>query len=337
MLWAPSSPAHLSVCVGILDDMGGEIPRKLVELSRQQAGLVTSRQASDAGMSRSATISKVKSGRWKRIYPGVFATFTGPIGRNARLWAIVLYAGPDARLSHETAAELLGLSDARCRLIHLTIPAERKVKPPPGVLVHRSRYIGPAWRPVGLPPHTFVEETIIDLVHAADDHDDVIALVTNAFGRKLASEPHLRQAIAARKKLRWRQELDEIIPMAARGTHSVLEYRYDRDVQRAHGLPEPVKQAKFKKPDGTNGYRDRCYPQYGGLVIELDGKWYHLDDQRDRQRDNQAAITGSTLRYRWSDVTRRACETAAQQAEALRNRGWAGSLRPCSPACRAVR
>jgi len=325
------------VRVGILDDMGGEIPRKLVELSRQQAGLVTSRQASDAGMPKSATISKVKSGRWKRIYPGVFATFTGPIGRNARLWAIVLYAGPDARLSHETAAELLGLSDARSRLIHLTIPAHRKVKPPQGVMVHRSRYIAPAWRPVGLPPHTFVEETIVDLVHAADNFDDVIALITDAFGRKLASDPHLRQAIATRKKLRWRQELDELIPMAARGTHSVLEYRYDRGVQRAHGLPEPVKQAKFKKPDGTNGYRDRYYPQYGGLVIELDGKRYHLDDQRDRQRDNQAAITGSTLRYGWSDVTRRACETAAQQAEALRNRGWTGSPHPCSPACRAVR
>jgi hypothetical protein len=141
-----------------------------------------------------------------------------------------------------------------------------------------------------------------------------------------------------RKKLRWRHELDEIISMAAGGTHSVLEYRHDRDVQRAHGLPEPVKQARFRKPDGTNGYRDRYYPEYGGLVIELDGKRFHRDEQRDRdqERDNQVAVTGSTLRYGWSEVTHQTCETAKQEAHALRNRGWTGKLEPCSPSCRAV-
>jgi hypothetical protein len=36
--------------------------------------------------------------------------------------------------------------------------------------------------------------------------------------------------MAARKKLRWRDRLDEIIPMAASGTHSPLEYRYDTAV-----------------------------------------------------------------------------------------------------------
>ena len=141
-----------------------------------------------------------------------------------------------------------------------------------------------------------------------------------------------------RKKLRWRHELDEVISLAAGGTHSPLEYRHDTDVQRAHGLPEPVKQAKFLKADGTRGYRDRYYPQYGRLVIELDGKRFHPDDQRgrDRERDNQAAVTGSTLRYGWSDVTGKACETARQEADALRHRGWTGKLRPCSPGCRAV-
>jgi hypothetical protein len=126
--------------------------------------------------------------------------------------------------------------------------------------------------------------------------------------------------------------------LAAGGAHSPLEYRHDRDVQRAHGLPEPVKQARFRKPDGTNGYRDRYYPQYGGLVIELDGKRFHPDEQcgRDQERDNQAAVTGSTLRYGWSDVTRKTCETARQEADALRNRGWTGNLKPCSPDCRAV-
>jgi hypothetical protein len=195
-----------------------------------------------------------------------------------------------------------------------------------------------AWQPVGLPPHTFIEETIIDLVQGASSLDDVIALVTSAFGRKLTSEPHLRRAADERKKLRWRRELDEVIVMAAGGTHSVLEYRHDRDVQRAHGLPEPVKQARFRKLDGSWGYRDRWYPDYGGLVIELDGIAFHPQEQRSRdtERDNEAAVTGATLRYGWAAVTRSACETAGQEAAALRYRGWTGTLRPCSRTCRAV-
>jgi hypothetical protein len=109
-------------------------------------------------------------------------------------------------------------------------------------------------------------------------------------------------------------------------------------VQRAHGLPEPVKQARFRKPDGTWGYRDRHYPDYGGLAIELDGKRFHPDERRghDQDRDNTAAVSGATLRYGWTDVTQQACETARQEADALRNRGWSGDLVPCSPACRAT-
>lgn len=45
------------------------------------------------------------------IHPGVYATFTGQVGRQARMWAALLYAGEGARLSHETAAELTGLAD----------------------------------------------------------------------------------------------------------------------------------------------------------------------------------------------------------------------------------
>lgn len=327
------------MAVVIIGGMGNEVPRQLLELARRQAGVLSSQQVIDAGLSRNAVTSKVKLGRWRRIYPGVYATFTGPMTRDARLWAIVLYAGPGARLSHETAAELLRFSDERCPLIHVTIPGSRKVRTPRGAVIHRSSYSSRPWQPFGLPPHTFIEETIVDLVQAAANLDDVIALVTSAFGRKLTSEPHLRRAVAERKKLRWRRELDEIISMAAGGTHSVLEYRHDRDVQRAHGLPEPVKQARFRKADGTNGYRDRYYPQYGGLVIELDGKRFHSEERRgrDQERDNQAAVSGTTLRYGWTDVTRKTCETARQEADALCHRGWTGKVKACSPDCRAVR
>jgi len=330
--------AGLSVPRLIIGDVGNEIPPKLRVIARNQAGLVSRKQAISSGLTSGMIHTRVKSGWWKPVHAGVYATFTGPMTRDAWLWAAILHAGRGAYLSHETAAEINGLTDSSSPVINVTIPASRRVKAPQGVVIHISSCKPLIWTPPGIPPYTIAEQTVIDLVHAATDKDDVIAIVTDGFNRKLLAENHVMAVAETRKKLRWRAVLYEVIPLAASGTHSTLEYRHDQDVQRAHGLPEPVKQAKFRKPDGTNGYRDRCYPQYGGLVIELDGKRFHPDEQRskDQERDNQAAVTGATLRYGWADVTRRACETARQEADALRHRGWTGSLKPCSPECRAL-
>lgn len=324
--------------VANLDGVPNDIPAAVRRQAREQGGVLTRRQAVQAGLSVDKITWLLKRGDWRQVHRGVYATFTGPVSRSARLWAAVLYAGPGAYLSHETAAEINGLSDDESPAISVTIPASRRISVPPGVVIHHSSRKAMTWRPPGMPPYAVAEETVIDLVQAAVAVDDVIALVTRGFGRRLLREHQLLGLTQARKKLRWRRELDQIIAVAAGGAHSVLEYRHDRDVQRAHGLPEPVKQDRFRRADGGWGYRDRCYPEYGRLVIELDGRRFHPDEQRgwDTERDNQAAVTGATLRYGWDDVTRRTCETARQVAEALRNRGWAGTIRPCSPSCRAV-
>src|SRR5262249_14554807 len=102
--------------------MSSDVPPRLLELACFQEGVVSRRQAIGTGMSTSAVTSKVTHGRWRNMHPGVYATFTGPADWNARLWAAVLHAGTGAQLSHETAAELLRLTDERCPLIHLTIP-----------------------------------------------------------------------------------------------------------------------------------------------------------------------------------------------------------------------
>ncbi len=330
----------LSVRDGILAGMSNDIPPTLGDAVRFQAGVVARRQALHSGMSSNAIASKVKCGRWRQIYPGVYATFSGPVGRDAQLWAAVLYAGEGAQLSHETAAEINGLTDRKSQLIHVTIPAGRRVKQPPGVKIHLSAYLDLRARfPRGVVPHTLVEETIIDLVDTASSFDEACGWVTAGFGRRLTGEGPLRSTLSARKKLRWRARIDEMIVAAAGGAHSLLEFRFDRDVERAHGLPRASQQVPFTKPDGSRGFRDRCYDTYG-LVVELDGTQAHPAELRgqDRSRDNDAtADGGSTLRYDWDDVTRHSCRTAAQVARSLTSRGWKGQPRPCSPACRATR
>jgi hypothetical protein len=305
-------------------------------LLRYQAGAATRVQALASGLSHAAIVHRVETGRWQRLHDGVYAMFSGPVSRQTELWAAVLYAGAGAVLSHDTAAELQRLSDERAPVIHLTVPSTRRVMPPEGLKTHRSRALMKDPRfPPGVLPQTLVEDTILDLADHAETFDEVCGLITRAFGRRLTSEVMLRATAQRRKRLRWRDDLDALITEAAQGTHSLLEHRYDRDVERAHGLPRSARQVPYTKRDGSKGFRDRHYEAYG-VIVELDGTSAHPEENRwaDRERDNHAAaLRKQTLRFGWKHVRHQACDTAVTTATVLRNHGWPAFPTPCSPAC----
>jgi Transcriptional regulator, AbiEi antitoxin len=318
-----------------LDGMVSELPSTLRNLAERQSGVVSRSQALRAGLSDGTIRFRVSSDRWRPIHPGIYATFTGAPGRGAQLWAAVLSAGPGAMLSHETAAELQRLTERPTGKIHVTVPRQRHIAALPGISLHRSGRTVEALQRNSNPPRTSVEETVLDLTQTAATFDDVCGWVTRAFARDLTDEERLRAAMRQRTKLRWRADLRELIAAAASGDHSVLEYRYDRDVERAHGLPAPVRQAPFVGPDGRKGRRDRLYQKYG-VVVELDGRLGHgpEDQWRDKDRDNAAALDGhQSLRYGWTHVRWHPCATALQVARVLRVHGWDGWPRPCSPGC----
>src|SRR5437879_12285980 len=58
-----------------------------------QAGVISRQQALDAGFTEKAIECRLRSGAWRRLYRGVYATFTGNLSRDARLWAAVLWVG----------------------------------------------------------------------------------------------------------------------------------------------------------------------------------------------------------------------------------------------------
>jgi len=315
--------------------MKSELPATLRNLARYQNGIVSRPQALRAGLTGDMIKFRVRSDRWRQVRPGVYTTFTGDPGRSAQLWAAVLSAGPGAMLSHETAAEVCRLIDRPSDVIHVTVPWQRRIGPAHGIMLHRSRRASEMVLAQSNPPRTRIEETVLDLTQTAATFDDVCGWVTRAVARDLTDEAMLRAAMGLRAQLRWRADLDELITAAAGGDHSVLEYRYDRDVERAHGLPEAKRQVPFKGPGGRRGRRDRVYEGFG-VVVELDGRQAHLEEERgrDKARDNAAAVDGQlTLRYDWTDVRRHPCETAAQVAKVLRKHGWEGRPRPCSLGC----
>ncbi len=320
---------------GTLCGMERHLPPALRNHARYQSGVISRPQALRAGLTADTIKFRLGSGRWRQMHRGVYATFSGEPSRNALLWAALISVGHGAVLSHETAAELQGLTDKRADLIHITVPSPRHLVAVPGVTLHRSTRALDIVQGHMYPPRTTVEETVLDLTQSAASFDDVCGWVTRAFARDLTDETRLRTAMSARTKLRWRADLDELIVAAAGGDHSVLEFRYHRDVERAHGLPEPARQVPFTGPGGRRGRRDRVYEAYD-VVIELDGRLAHRaeDKWRDKARDNAAAAAGQqSLRYGWEQVTWKACTTAAEVARVLRRHGWDGWPRPCSPGC----
>ena len=303
----------------------------LIELQR---GIITRQQALASGMDPGTIGRLVRSGRWQWLQRGVYSVFTGSPARTTILWAALRRAGPEAALSHQTAAELYGLADRPSSLTHITVPANRRVIGIPGAVIHRSTRLRAATHPSLLPPRTRIEETVLDLVEQATTFDLAFDTACAACQRRLTTAPKLLSSMARRKKMRWRRELTIALADIGQGVHSLLEHRYVQRVERPHRLPRAVRQAKIVRGTRTC-YLDNLYADQS-VCVELDGRAAHPDDRRwrDVRRDNAAAAGGiTTLRYTWTDVTHRPWQTAAQVGAVLRANGWKSTVRPCSPTC----
>jgi hypothetical protein len=263
--------------------------------------------------------------------------FTGDVSRQAKLWAAILRAGPGSTLSHETAAEVHGLTDKPKSQIHISVPAQRnpsRLRRIPGVIIHRSRCLVPEWQPPWHLPRTTVEDTVLDLIAASRTFDDAYGWIAQAVGRQLTTPQSLSKALTARKRIRWRGWIAAALEDAAGGVNSPLERHYVHGVERAHRLPAAQRQAKRRHGSG-NRYLDNLYEEFG-VCVELDGAAAHPAEGRwrDTHRDNANLVQGTeTLRYSWPDATVHRCRTALEIAALLRRHGWKGTLRPCSPTC----
>jgi hypothetical protein len=304
-----------------------------------QRGVVARGQAREGEISARGVERRLRSGKWRRMHRGVYATFTGEASREATLWAAVKRAGPGAMLSHETAAEMHKLVDKRSAKIHITVPHGRRpaqCKSIRGVVIHRSDVSQPQYLPPWQLPRTRIEDTVLELVAAASNLDEAYSWISLVLSRELVTAGMIRDALAARKRFRWRAWLTEALAEGEEGVHFPLERRYARDVERAHGLPKAQRQAR-RTIGGKVHYRDNWYAEYE-VCVELDGAAYHPPEQTriDKRRDNVNLAEDDVRTYRFDfvDVTERACQSAAMVAASLRRNGWQGRPHPCRrPGC----
>ncbi|WP_132152041.1 type IV toxin-antitoxin system AbiEi family antitoxin domain-containing protein [Kribbella antiqua] len=299
-------------------------------LIHDQQQIVSRAQLQAAGWSEPQIRRHLRNRRWQIVHPGVYATHTGPIGYDEQLLAALLYAGPDAAWSHYTAAEQLGLLKPRHnRPVYVTIPRLRRVKARPNLVIHRDEHWADRLAP-GIPPRRTPADAVLDIIGITSSLDQAAAVIAEACQSGRVSPAGLATALADRPRLRHRASLRPILGDVAAGSHSLLELRYLRDVERRHGLPAGLRQRAV-----DSEFTDVFYKGFD-LIVELDGRLHLVPDQRwrDLDRDNCATLRAeSTLRYGWLDVTGRPCQAAVQVLHVLRRRQPVLTAKPCGASC----
>ena len=312
-----------------------DVPPPLAELVESQAGVVSRTQVLKAGFSPQLARRRVEQGRWQHPHRGVYAAFSGPLSREAQVWAALLRCGEGSVASHQTAAELEGVCELVDDRVHVTVPAWRNVRGRlDGIVLHRAHRLPESRHPARTPPRTRVEDTVLDLVDVAASAREVAGWVTAAVQRRRTTPVRLAHTLAGRKKIRWRPQAEAMLLDVAEGANSPLELEHLRAVERAHGLPGGGRQRR--RWGGRVIWVDVDYEKYRTRV-ELDGRLGHVAEGqfRDRRRDNRATVGGRwSLRYGYAEVFGTPCDVAAEQALVLSERGWTGSPRECGPECR---
>jgi predicted transcriptional regulator of viral defense system len=173
----------------------------LFETASGQAGYFTTEQAAVVGFSSALLTHHTKSGRFRRIGRGLYRLRDFPSDSSEEIVAAWLRQAPDAVVSHESALELLGLSDVIADRVHLTVPRERRrLVPQPGVSIHTTTH------PLGdaevISRHgvrlTAPSRTIADVAAAGLAPDQVAAAVSEALRRGLTTPALLREAARSR-------------------------------------------------------------------------------------------------------------------------------------------
>jgi predicted transcriptional regulator of viral defense system len=279
--------------------------RVIAELAARQHGVVELRQLTDLGLAVQAVDKRVASGRLHRVHQGVYAVGHSLLSINGHRMAAVLACGPEAVLSHRSAAALWGIRrDGRNR-IDVTAPG-RRGRHPEGIDAHRHGSLrAPDIAEVERIPCTSVARTLLDMA-AVVTMRELRNAVTQAEVQRIFDlgevEELLGRSRGRRGVARMRLVIAEYDPREEMAREE-LERRF-LALCKECGLPMPEVNPPLLlegvpiEPDFL--WRD------ARLIVETDGRRTHGTPtafERDRRRDQHLKRTGwEVIRCTWRQV-----------------------------------
>lgn len=266
-------------------------------LAERQHGVVSREQLRDHGLSDTMVARWLGNGRLLRLHRGVFALGHTTLSLKGRLWAALLYADPDAVLSHTTAAWIWSLIEAEPARVHITVAGRRRSLP--DVRVHHSRQVAVVhYRGF---PVTPVARTLVDLATTLSAGQIRRALAEADF-RGLLDPVDAQDAMKSGRpgSKALRAALRSHLPSLAE-TLSVLEERFLELCERAH-LRIPEMNARVGRMRVDALWREER------IAVELDGAAAHRGYaaiRRDRRREVALRAAGfQVVRYSWDLVAK---------------------------------
>jgi hypothetical protein len=273
----------------------------LTELARSQAGVVSRRQLMALGVEDRVVTRRDLAGLWRVVGPQVVAVHRGDLGRDARWWTAVLHASevhsadaPTAALCGLTAVEAGGVVGFETRDVHVVIEPGREVDDLHAgslcIRVHETRLfrkddIHPVLEPARLRLPRAVVESASDAVRRQPER--ARALLAAAVQQRLLRGDELRVVAAGRRTLPGRRLILETISDAQGGAHSLPEMELLRGLRRA-GLPEPRRQRKLQRADGT-WYLDNDFAEFL-VTVEVNGLQHYEQTLREADDFRRAVL-----------------------------------------------
>lgn len=261
-------------------------------LAAGQHGVVSRRQAIEAGMTARMIQWRLQGAEWVAIHPGVYRLDGVPVTWHQRVLAAALATGGVA--SHRSAARLWGLDlpPTERAVVTIVTSGRRSMR---GVMVHRTRSLSGADRAVreGI-PCTSVGRTLVDLAGEVG-FDDLEACVDSALRDNLATVRYLERWLPAQGKggaAGLRELVDD------RRRHRPFGSRREAQVSRmlvAAGLPRPTAQHELRDERGRLLARfDLAWPDWR-VAVEFASYRHHFGRRAwrsDTARANRATAHG---------------------------------------------
>ncbi|MBV8998561.1 MAG: type IV toxin-antitoxin system AbiEi family antitoxin domain-containing protein [Solirubrobacterales bacterium] len=248
-------------------------------MAARQHGVVATWQLTALGLTYGDIHYRASIGRLHRIHRGVYAVGYRKLTPYGHRMAAVLAYGPDAVISHQTAAANWGIGQPSYK-IHVTTPKSKHSRP--GIRAHTA-----SLHPEDIDTHngiptTSVARTILDLA-AHRDETGLTNLIEDADRNELIDGRALAKAITRRPKTAGIPRLRAVLAdyRGPADTRSKLERGF-RALITKERLPEPQYNVIVAGVEA-----DVYWPQWR-LVVELDSRRYHLTFtafERDRIRD----------------------------------------------------
>lgn len=293
---------------GTYGRLNGE--HRIAVLANRQHGPFSLTQLGALGLSQSAVHKRVKSGRLHRVHRGVYSVAPPELlSLRGQFMAAVLACGPEAALSHRSAAHLHGLRQTARANIDVTTagPVTHRHD---GIDAHSSTTLTAAdVTTVDAIPCTTVARTVLDLGDVVPTREVERSLEEGDFLEIIdfrAIEEQLERNPTRQAALRLREAMATLRPDTAPTDNAFGELLLA--TCRRAGVPEPQRQLWIDPGDGEPPVQaDFAWPEHK-LIVETDGAAAHRTRHRfeaDRRRDQRLAVLGwRTIRITWRQLTR---------------------------------